>query len=405
MSVKRRVKKVCLAYSGGLDTSVILHWLIHTYDCEVVAFTADVGQEEELTGLPEKARQSGAIDCVVRDVREEFVRDFVFPAIRGGAIYEGTYLLGTALARPLIAKHHAAVALETGCDAVAHGATGKGNDQIRFELAFRVLAPQLEIIAPWREWDINSRTDCFAYCQKYGIPVAATLEKPYSVDRNLMHISFEGGVLEDPWRAPDESMFVMTKSPERAPDTPAEVEISFERGTPVAIDGELLAPAQLLHRLNRLAGEHGIGRVDMVENRFVGLKSRGVYETPGGTVLHCAHRAIESITVDRDVMLERDRLSPRFAELIYNGFWYSPEMKAIRALMDATQENVTGDVRLTLYKGHVQANGRRSPVSLYDAAQASFEDGGPEDTYDPRDASGFIRLQGLRLKKPSDKAG
>jgi argininosuccinate synthase len=399
MPAKRDVKRVCLAYSGGLDTSVILHWLIHTYDCEVVAYTADVGQEEELTGLPEKARETGAVDCVVRDLREEFTRDFVYPAIRGAAIYEGTYLLGTALARPLIAKHHIEVARETGCDAVAHGATGKGNDQVRFELTFRALAPELEIIAPWREWDLKSRTDCFAYCNKYGIPVTATLEKPYSIDRNLMHISFEGGVLEDPWRAPDEAMFIMTKSPENAPDVPVEIVISFEKGTPVAIDGETLTPARLLRRLNQIAGEHGIGRVDMVENRFVGLKSRGVYETPGGTVLHAAHRAMESITLDRDVMHERDRLSPRFAELIYNGFWYAPEFEALRTFIDATQDNVTGEVRVVLYKGSVQVTGRRSPVSLYDAAQSSFEDAGPEDTYDQRDATGFIRLQGLRLRR------
>ncbi len=399
MSARRRVERVCLSYSGGLDTSVILHWLIENYGCEVVAYTADVGQEEELAGLPEKARKTGAVDCVIRDLREEFARDFVFPAIRGGAIYEGTYLLGTALARPLIAKHQVEVALETGCDAVVHGATGKGNDQVRFELAFRALAPELQIIAPWREWDIRSRSDCLAYCEKYRIPVTATLEKPYSIDRNLMHISYEGGVLEDPWRAPDESMFIMTKSPEKAPDLPSEIEIGFERGTPVSIDGESLSPAALLHRLNLLAGEHGVGRVDMVENRFVGLKSRGVYETPGGTVLHRAHRAIESITLDREVMHERDRLSPRYAELIYNGFWYSPEMNALRALMEASQENVTGDVRLSLYKGDVRISGRRSPVSLYDAAQASFEDAGPEDTYDQRDATGFIRLQGLRLPK------
>jgi argininosuccinate synthase len=378
---------------------VILHWLIHTYGCEVVAYTADIGQEEELAGLPEKAKETGAVDCVVRDVREEFARDFVFPAIRGGAVYEGTYLLGTALARPLIAKHQAEVALETGCDAVAHGATGKGNDQVRFELTFRALAPELDIIAPWREWDIRSRSDCFAYCEKYGIPVTATLEKPYSIDRNLMHISYEGGVLEDPWRAPDESMFIMTKSLEKAPDMPSEIVIAFERGTPVSIDGEALSPAQLLHRLNVLAGEHGVGRVDMVENRFVGLKSRGVYETPGGTVLHCAHRAVESITLDRDVMHERDRLSPRYAELIYNGFWYSPEMKPLRALMETSQENVTGEARVELYKGSVRVTGRRSPVSLYNLAQSSFEDAGPEDTYDQSDASGFIRLQGLRLPK------
>jgi argininosuccinate synthase len=400
MVVERQVKRVCLAYSGGLDTSVILHWLIKTYGCEVVAYTADVGQEEELKGLPEKAKSTGAIDCVVRDLREEFVRDFVFPAIRGNAIYEGTYLLGTALARPLIAKHHAEVAQETGCDAVSHGATGKGNDQVRFELTFRALAPEMEIIAPWREWDLRSRTDCFEYCEKYDISVTSSREKPYSIDRNLMHISFEGGILEDPWRAPDESIFVMTKSPEQAPNEPVEIVIGFVAGTPVSVDGKTMTPATLLHHLNKVAGEHGVGRADIVENRFVGLKSRGVYETPGGTVLHCAHRAMESITLDREAMHERDRLSPRFAELIYNGFWYSPEMKAVRALMEACQDNVTGDVRLRLYKGQVSVTGRRSPVSLYSMAQSSFEDAGPEDTYDQRDASGFIRLQGLRLQKP-----
>ncbi|HXV37084.1 MAG TPA: argininosuccinate synthase [Myxococcota bacterium] len=398
MAAKRRVKRVCLAYSGGLDTSAILHWLIEHYRCEVVAYTADVGQQEELSGLPEKAKQTGAVDCAIRDLREEFARDFVFPAIRGCAIYEGSYLLGTALARPLIAKHQVAVARETGCDAVAHGATGKGNDQVRFELAFRALAPELAIIAPWREWEIRSRSDCIAYCAKYGIPVTATLEKPYSTDRNLMHVSYEGGVLEDPWRAPDESMFIMTKALDKTPDLPSEIVIGFERGTPVSVDGETLSPAALLHRLNVLAGEHGVGRIDMVENRFVGLKSRGVYETPGGTVLHVAHRAMESITLDRELMHERDRLSPRYAELIYNGFWYAPEMKAITALIDASQENVTGEVRVSIFKGNVRITGRRSPVSLYDAAQSSFEDAGPADTYDQRDATGFIRLQGLRLK-------
>ncbi|MBW2287665.1 MAG: argininosuccinate synthase [Deltaproteobacteria bacterium] len=401
MARSRRLEKVCLAYSGGLDTSVILHWLKAEFDCEVLAYTADVGQEEELAGLPEKARSIGAVDCIVRDLREEFVRDFVFPAIRGNAIYEGTYLLGTALARPLIAKHHAEVALENGCDAVAHGATGKGNDQVRFELTFRALAPELEIIAPWREWDLRSRSDCFAYCEANGIETSATREKPYSIDRNLMHVSYEGGILEDPWRAADEGMFLTTCAPEAAPDTPAEVVIGFEQGTPVSIDGEVLGPAALLSKLNRLAGSNGVGRVDMVENRFVGLKSRGVYETPGGSVLHAAHRALESITLDRDVMHERDRLSPRFAELIYNGFWYSPEMDFIRAAIDASQDNVTGEVRLKLYKGGIHVNGRRSPVSLYSEAMSSFEDAGEADTYDQHDAEGFIRLQGLRLPKVS----
>jgi argininosuccinate synthase len=399
MMMTRRVTKVCLAYSGGLDTSVILHWLKDQFDCEVVAYTADVGQEEELSGLPEKARATGAVDGVIRDLREEFVTDFVFPTIRGNAIYEGTYLLGTALARPLIAKHHALVARETGCDAVAHGATGKGNDQVRFELAFRALDPGLEIIAPWREWDLRSRSDCIAYCEKHGIPTTATAEKSYSMDRNLMHISYEGGILEDPWQVPDEAMFLTTCAPEAAPDSPVELTVGFERGTPVTVDGESLSPANLLALLNRVAGAHGVGRVDMVENRFVGLKSRGVYETPGGTVLHAAHRAMESITLDREVMHERDRLAPRFAELIYNGFWYAPEMDFLRAAIDASQQNVTGEVRLKLYKGGVHVTGRRSPVSLYSEALSSFEDAGEADTYDQADAAGFIRLQGLRLPR------
>ncbi len=395
MPTKDSVKRVCLAYSGGLDTSVILRWLIEEYDCEVVAYCADVGQEEELSGLPEKARDSGAIDCVIRDVREEFARDFVFPAIRGNAIYEGVYLLGTALARPLIAKHHIEVARATGCDAVAHGATGKGNDQVRFELTFRALAPEIRNIAPWREWSLRSRADCIAYAKKYEIPISASAEKPYSIDRNLMHCSFEGGILEDPWQAPREDMFILTRSPEAAPDEPAEIVIGFEKGSPVAIDGQALGPAELIIQLNRLAGRHGIGRVDLVENRFVGLKSRGVYETPGGTVLQAAHRAMESITMDREVMHERDRQTPRFAELIYNGFWFSPEMDMMRAAIDASQRNVTGEVRLKLYKGNVIVQGRRSPVSLYSEKLVTFEE--DEGAYDQADAGGFIRLQGLRL--------
>ena len=390
------IRRVCLAYSGGLDTSVILRWLIERYDCEVVAFCADVGQEEELDGLPDKAKASGAVDCVVRDAREEFVRDFVFPAISGCAVYEGSYLLGTSLARPLIAKHHAEVALETGCDAVSHGATGKGNDQVRFELGYRALAPQLAVVAPWREWDLRSRTDCLAYAEQHGIPVTATAEKPYSIDRNALHISYEGGVLEDPWNAPDEAMFLWTRSPEQAPDEPVELTIGFEAGQPVSIDGEALAPFALLDRLNKLAGLHGVGRVDLVENRFVGMKSRGVYETPGGSVLHVAHRAVESITLDREVMHERDRLSPRFAELIYNGFWFSPEMDFLRAAIDQSQRNVTGEARVKLYKGNVIVTGRRSPVSLYAESLSTFED----SDYNHEDATGFIRLQALRLRRP-----
>jgi argininosuccinate synthase len=388
---------VCLAYSGGLDTSVILRWLIEQYDCEVVAFCCDVGQGEELDGLPEKAKATGAVDCVIRDAREEFVRDFVFPALRGAAIYESNYLLGTSLARPLIGKHHVEVARETGCDTVAHGATGKGNDQVRFELTYRALAPELRVIAPWREWDLRSRSDCIEYAKAHNIPVTATAEKPYSMDRNALHISYEGGVLEDPWRAPDESMFLLTRAPENALAEPREVVIGFESGTPVSIDGELLAPFPLLERLNRIAGEHGVGRVDLVENRFVGMKSRGVYETPGGTVLHAAHRAMESITVDREVVHERDRLAPRFAELIYNGFWFAPEMGFFRAAIEESQRNVTGEVRLKLYRGNTIITGRRSPVSLYAEALSSFEDS--DTDYDQADAGGFIRLQGLRLAK------
>jgi argininosuccinate synthase len=397
MARRGSLKRVCLSYSGGLDTSVILHWLADRHGCEVVAFTADVGQEEELAGLPEKARATGAVDCVVRDLRDEFVRDYVFPAVRANAVYEGTYLLGTSLARPLIAKHQVEVARAAGCDAVAHGATGKGNDQVRFELAFRALAPELAVIAPWREWELRSRSDCIDYARKHGIPVSATLEKPYSIDRNLMHVSYEGGILEDPWREPDAAMFLLTRDPERAPDEAVELVVGFERGTPVSVDGQRLGPAALLSRLNGIAGPHGVGRVDMVESRFVGLRSRGVYETPGGSVLHAAHRAVESITLDREVMHERDRLAPRFAELIYNGFWFSPEMDFLRAAIDVSQENVTGEARLKLYKGGLRVTGRRSPVSLYSEALSSFEDSAPQGAYDPADATGFIRLQGLRL--------
>jgi argininosuccinate synthase len=395
MTRRGSVKKVCLAYSGGLDTSVILRWLIEEYGCEVVAYCADVGQEEELSGLPEKAKATGAVDCVIRDLREEFARDFVMPAIRANAIYEGTYLLGTSLARPLIAKDQIAVARETGCDAVAHGATGKGNDQVRFELTYQSLAPELAVIAPWREWDLVSRPDCLAYAHKYDIPVSATLKKPYSMDRNLLHCSYEGGILEDPWNAPDEAMFVLSVSPEAAPEVPAEILIGFDRGTPVSLDGAALSPAELIIRLNALAGSHGVGRVDMVENRFVGMKSRGVYETPGGTVLHAAHRAMESITLDREVMHERDRISPRFAEIVYNGFWYAPEGELLRRFVDDTQENVTGEVRIRLYKGNVIVTGRRSPVSLYSQETVSFDERGG---YDQSDATGFIRLQGLRIR-------
>ena len=395
MASRPPVRRVCLAYSGGLDTSVILKWLIEHYDCEVVAYCADVGQEEELSGLPDKAKATGAADCVVVDAREEFVRDFVFPAIQGCAVYEGSYLLGTSLARPLIAKHQIEVARATGCDAVAHGATGKGNDQVRFEVTYRALAPELGVIAPWREWELRSRTDCISYAEKHGIPITATKAKPYSMDRNAMHVSYEGGILEDPWRAPAEDMFIWTRSAQDAPNQPVEVLIGFEKGIPISIDGERLGPFALLDRLNKIAGAHGVGRVDLVENRFVGMKSRGVYETPGGTVLHAAHRAVESLTLDREVMHERDRLSPRFAELIYNGFWYAPEMRFLRAAIDQSQENVTGEARVKLYKGSATVTGRRSPVSLYSESTVTFEDSATE--YRQSDATGFIRIVGGRL--------
>ncbi len=358
-SPRRNIKRVVLAYSGGLDTSVILRWLIETYGVEVVCYCGDVGQDEDLAEVAEKALATGAVDCVVSDLREEFVRDFVFPAIQANAIYEGSYLLGTSLARPVLAKEQVRIAKEVGADCVAHGCTGKGNDQMRFELTFQALAPELEIIAPWREWDLGGRKELMAYAQKFEIPVQATLKKPYSMDRNLFHISYEGGVLEDPWRAPDEEMFEWTRSAREAPDQPVEFEVDFEQGVPVALDGRRLGPVDLLSELNRMAALHGVGRVDLVEDRAVGMKCRGVYETPGGTVLHRAHRAVEEITLDREVMLERDRLSPKIAQLIYNGFWYSPEFDFLRAAVLASQEHVTGTARLRLYKGAVTLLGRR----------------------------------------------
>lgn len=391
------LKRVVLAYSGGLDTSVILRWLIETHGAEVVAFMADVGQDEDLAEAAEKAMATGAVDCIVRDLREEFVRDFVFPAIACNAVYEGSYLLGTSLARPVIAREQVRVARQVGADAVAHGCTGKGNDQLRFELTFQALAPDLKIVAPWREWDMRGRAELMAYAQKFEIPIEATLRKPYSKDRNLFHISYEGGVLEDPWREPDEEMFEWTVSPAHAPDEPLEVEIDFEHGRPVAVDGERLGAVELLTQLNDRAARHGIGRVDLVESRAVGMKSRGVYETPGGTVLHAAHRALESLTLDREVILERDRLVPRIAQMIYNGFWFSPEMRFMRAAVDESQRHVSGTVRLRLYKGSVTVLGRRSGESLYDESIATFE-ADAADSYDPRDAQGFIRLNALRLK-------
>jgi len=391
------IKKVILAYSGGLDTSVILRWLIETYKCEVICFAADLGQKEELSGLKEKATNTGASKIYIEDLQEEFARDFVFPALRANAIYEGTYLLGTSLARPLIAKKQIEIAKIERADAVSHGATGKGNDQVRFELTYIALNPAIKIIAAWRDdnWKFNSRESMIEYAEKHKIPIPLTKAKPYSSDRNLLHISHEGGILEDTWAEAPEDIFVLTKSPEAAPDKPTYVEIDFERGNPAAIDGKKMSPAKLLDHLNIIAGINGIGRVDMVENRFVGMKSRGVYETPGGTVLWAAHRAVESITMDREVMIMRDSLIPKYAQLVYNGFWYAPEMKSLQAYIDATQENVTGTARMKLYKGNCIVVGRKSPHSLYSEAFATFE---KDHVYNQQDATGFIRLNGLRLR-------
>ncbi len=391
------VKKVVLAYSGGLDTSVILRWLQDEYGCEVVTFTADLGQGEEIEPARAKAEHMGIKEIYIEDLREEFVRDYVFPMFRSNAIYEGTYLLGTSIARPLIAKRQIEIAREVGADAVSHGATGKGNDQVRFELGYYALNPDIKVIAPWREWDLNSRTKLIEYAQQHQIPVPKDKEgePPYSTDANLLHISYEGKALEDPWVGPDEEMFTRSVSPENAPDAPTVIEVDFENGDPVAVDGEKLSPAALLARLNELAGANGIGRIDIVENRFVGMKSRGVYETPGGTILLPARRAVESLVLDKGALHLKDELMPRYAELIYNGFWFSPEREMLQAAIDETQRKVTGTVRLKLYKGNVIVEGRKSPYSLYDEDVATFE----EDTvYDQRDAEGFIKLHALRLR-------
>src|SRR5215216_2537978 len=390
-----KLDKVVLAYSGGLDTSVILRWLKETYGCEVICFAADVGQAEELGGLEEKAHATGASKLYVEDLREEFVRDFVFTAIKANAVYEGVYLLGTSLARPLIAKKQIEVARKEGARAVAHGATGKGNDQVRFELTYYALEPNIRVIAPWREWEFKSRSDLIAYADRHHIPITATKEKPYSMDRNLMHVSYEGGILEDPWAEPPAEIFILTRSPEDAPERAVHIEIDFDSGVPVAVDGESLSPAMLLDRLNRIGGEHGVGRVDLVENRFVGMKSRGVYETPGVTILQAAHRAVESLTLDREVAHLKDSLNTRVSEMIYYGFWYTPEFEAIRALIDETQKRVTGTARLKLYKGNCMVVGRRSPLSLYSEEFATFE---RDTVYDQRDAEGFIKLNALRLR-------
>ncbi len=389
------VNKIVLAYSGGLDTSVILKWLLEQYDCAVIAFCADIGQGEEVQEVRQKAIATGASKVYVEDLKEEFVRDFVFPLIKANAVYEGGYLLGTAIARPLIAKGQMEVARTVKADAVAHGATGKGNDQVRFELTYYYFDPHIRVIAPWREWEFRSREDLIRYAKDHGIPIPVTPAKPYSSDRNLLHISFEGGILEDPWQEPDDAMFILTASPEKAPDKPLYCEIAFEDGVPISIDGHGYSPAQLLARLNELGGTHGIGRVDMVENRYVGMKSRGVYETPGGTILHCAHRALESITMDREVMRLRDSLIPKIAELIYYGYWYSPEMDLMRTIVDETQHNVSGTVRLKLYKGNCMVVGRKSDMSLYHTGFATFEE---DEVYRQKDAEGFIRLNALRLR-------
>ncbi len=388
------VKKIVLAYSGGLDTSVILKWLKEEYQCPVVAYAADIGQEEDWDKVRQKGLATGADKVIISDLKEEFVRDYVFAAYRANAIYEGSYLLGTSLARPVIAKEQVRIAKEEQADAVSHGATGKGNDQVRFEISYLALNPRLTIIAPWRIWKLNSRTKLIAYAEKHGIPVPVTKEKPYSSDENLLHISFEGGILEDPWSEPEESMFKMTCSPEKAPDNPTYIELAFEQGNPVAIDGEKLSPAAMLARLNKLGGTNGIGRLDLVENRFVGMKSRGVYETPGGTILRIAHRDLETITLDREVMKIRDSLVPRYSELIYNGFWFSPEMRLLQKTMDTAQETVSGIVRLKLYKGNCIPVGRKSEESLYQASFATFEE---DEVYTQSDAGGFIRLNALRM--------
>jgi argininosuccinate synthase len=389
------IKKVVLAYSGGLDTSIILKWLIETYGCEVIAFAADLGQGQELNGLNEKALKTGASKIYIEDLREEFVRDYIFPMLRANAIYEGTYMLGTSIARPLIAKRQIEIARQEGADAVSHGSTGKGNDQVRFELTYLALSPHIKIIAPWRIWDFNSRNALIDYAKKHGIPVPVSQEKPYSSDRNLFHISFEGGILEDPWSEPKEDMFLLSVSPEKAPDKPTYIEIGYVNGDPVSLDGKEMSPATLLDNLNRLGGANGIGRIDIVENRYVGMKSRGVYETPGGTILHSAHRAMESITMDREVMHFKDSLVTRYAELVYYGYWFAPEREVLQGTVDATQNNVTGSVRLKLYKGNCIVVGRKSPHSLYRPDFATFEE---DSVYQQSDATGFIRLNALRLR-------
>ncbi|MEN8247190.1 MAG: argininosuccinate synthase [Thermodesulfobacteriota bacterium] len=393
--MSKKVNKVVLAYSGGLDTSVILKWLIENYDCEVVTFSADIGQDDDMEQVRKNAEKTGASSIYIDDLREEFVKDYVFPAFRANVLYEGQYLLGTSIARPLIAKRQMEIAALESADGVSHGATGKGNDQVRFELGYLAIDPHIKIIAPWREWDLNSRTALMDFAKEHGISVPTTHKKPYSTDGNLLHKSYEGGVLEDPWAQAPDDIYTLSVSPENAPDQPEVIEIDFVKGDPVAINGEKLSPAKFLTELNRFGGKHGIGRVDIVENRFVGMKSRGVYETPGGTILRVAHMAVESITLDREVMHLRDGLIPKYAELIYNGFWFSPEMGMLQNMIDHTQQRVSGTARLELYKGNCRVLGRKSDESLYSEDFATFED---DDVYSQKDAEGFIRLNALRLR-------
>lgn len=397
--MKQDIKKIVVAYSGGLDTSVIITWLKETYGAEVIAFTADIGQGEELEPLREKAIKTGASKIYIDDLREEFVRDFVFPMLRANAVYEGRYLLGTSIARPLIAKRQIEIAVKERADAVCHGATGKGNDQVRFELTYFALKPDVKIVAPWREWTMKGREELIAYAEKHKIPVTATKSKPYSTDRNLLHISYEGGILEDPWKESTADMYTMAVPVEKAPDQAEYIEVAYDGGNPVAINGKKLAPAALLAEANRLAGAHGIGRIDLVENRYVGMKSRGVYETPGGTLLHAAHRAVESLTMDREAMHLRDSLIPRYAELVYYGYWFAPERTMLQAAIDESQKNVTGTARLKLYKGNCDTVGRKSPVSLYNPELATFD---ADRVYNQKDAEGFIRLNALRLRVGSN---
>lgn len=389
------IKKIVLAYSGGLDTSVAIKWLKETYNAEIIAFCADLGQGEDLQEIGEKAIRTGASKVYIEDLREHFVSDYIFPMLRAGAVYEGQYLLGTSIARPLIAKRQIEIAEKEGADAVSHGATGKGNDQVRFEITYYALNPNIKVIAPWRLWPFKSRQSLIDYACKHKIPVTATREKPFSMDRNIFHISYEGGILEDPWAEPPQDMYTMMLPPEKAPDNPRYITVTFNNGNPVAIDGEVLSPALLMERLNRIAGENGIGRIDIVENRYVGIKSRGVYETPGGTVLHVARRAVESITLDKEVLHLRDSLIPRYSELIYYGYWFSPERESLQLLIDNISRDVCGEVRLKLYKGNCIVVGRRSERSLYHPELATFEE---EKVYDQRDAEGFIKLNALRLR-------